>query len=36
MAEHQPTQDNRRGIPLFRVAGIQIRLDFSWFIFFFS
>jgi Zn-dependent protease/CBS domain-containing protein len=34
MAEHQPTQDNRRGIPLFRVAGIQIRLDFSWFIIF--
>lgn len=34
MAEHQPTQESRRGIPLFRVAGIQIRLDFSWFIIF--
>ncbi|MGE0822153.1 MAG: site-2 protease family protein [Candidatus Binatia bacterium] len=34
MAEQQSTQDLRRGIPLFRVGGIQIRLDFSWFIIF--
>ena len=34
MAEHQPTQSSSRGISLFRIAGIQIRLDFSWFIIF--
>lgn len=34
MAEHGTARQSRRGIPLFSVAGIQINLDFSWFIIF--
>lgn len=34
MAEQGTSQQSRRGIPLFKVAGIQINLDFSWFIIF--
>lgn len=34
MTEQNPTAQNRRGIPLFKIAGIQINLDFSWLIIF--
>jgi Zn-dependent protease/CBS domain-containing protein len=34
MATSTSNQQPRRGLPLFKIAGIQIRLDFSWFIIF--
>lgn len=29
MTEQDTTTQNRRGLPLFKIAGIQINLDFS-------
>ena len=34
MATSETASPTRRGVPLFKIAGIQIRLDFSWFIIF--
>jgi len=34
MATSETASPTRRGLPLFKIAGIQIRLDFSWFIIF--
>jgi Zn-dependent protease/CBS domain-containing protein len=34
MATPETASPTRRGVPLFKIAGIQIRLDFSWFIIF--
>lgn len=34
MATPASVQESRRGFPLFKIAGIQIRLDISWFIIF--
>lgn len=34
MATPETASPTRRGVPLFKIVGIQIRLDFSWFIIF--